>query len=49
MTVWTEGYVQANGINIHYHRTGGDDKPAVLLLHGITDSGLCRSLVAHDP
>lgn len=33
-------FVEANGIRIHYHRTGGD-KPQVLLLHGITDSGAC--------
>src|SRR2546427_1340331 len=48
MTAWSEGNVQANGITIHYHRTGGNNKPSILLLHGITDNGLCWSRVAHD-
>jgi N-formylmaleamate deformylase len=43
-----EGNIQANGITIHYHRTGGNNKPSILLLHGITDNGLCWSRVAHD-
>jgi pimeloyl-ACP methyl ester carboxylesterase len=43
-----EGNVQANGITIHYHRTGGTNKPSILLLHGVTDNGLCWSRVAHD-
>lgn len=30
----------ANGIRIHYHRTGGDKSP-VVLAHGGTDNGLC--------
>lgn len=50
MTNWTEGFVEANGVNIHYHRTGGAEarKPAMLMLHGITDNGLCWSRVAAD-
>jgi pimeloyl-ACP methyl ester carboxylesterase len=32
--------VNANGTNIHHYRTGGA-KPPLVLLHGITDSGLC--------
>ncbi len=48
MTEWFEGNVYANGINIHYHRSSGDNKPSILLLHGITDSGLCWSRVAHE-
>jgi len=40
MTDWQSAYVDTNGIRIHYNRTGGD-KPALVLLHGITDSGLC--------
>jgi pimeloyl-ACP methyl ester carboxylesterase len=47
MTDWAEGEVEVNGITIHYHRTGGK-KPVVLLLHGITDNGLCWSRVARD-
>lgn len=37
---WTDGWVMANGIRIHYWRTGGD-KPAMLMLHGFSDDGLC--------
>ena len=48
MTAWSEGNVQANGITIHYYRTDGNNKPSILLLHGITDSGLCWSRVAHE-
>ncbi len=50
MTNWTEGDVAANGVNIHYYRTGSasDGKPAMLLLHGITDNGLCWQRVALD-
>ncbi len=43
---WQSDFVQVNGIRIHYTRTGGD-KPALVLLHGITDNGLCWSRVAH--
>ncbi|HZR00736.1 MAG TPA: alpha/beta hydrolase [Chloroflexota bacterium] len=45
MAQWQDGYVQANGIRIHYTRTGGD-KPPVVLCHGSTDSGLCWTPVA---
>ena len=38
-------YVTANGIRLHYERTGGFSarakKPPIILLHGITDSGAC--------
>ncbi|MCP5100480.1 MAG: alpha/beta hydrolase [Chloroflexi bacterium] len=47
MTTWTDGYVNANGIRIHYYRTGGD-KPQVVLSHGITDDGLCWTRVAKE-
>ncbi len=42
---WTEGSILANGIHQHYYRTGGD-KPALVLLHGIQESGLCWLRVA---
>ena len=45
MAQWQDGYVQANGIRIHYTRTGGD-KPPVVLCHGSTDAGLCWTPVA---
>jgi pimeloyl-ACP methyl ester carboxylesterase len=37
---WTGGYVMANGIRMHYWRTGGA-KPALVLAHGSSDDGLC--------
>jgi pimeloyl-ACP methyl ester carboxylesterase len=39
MTSWTSGISVANGVKIHYLRTGGR-KPLVLL-HGLTGSGAC--------
>jgi len=39
MAHWFTGETIANGIGIHYHRTGGD-KPALVLSHGSTDNGL---------
>lgn len=45
MPEWFSGDVVANGLNIHYARTGGD-KPALVLSHGATDSGLCWTRVA---
>jgi N-formylmaleamate deformylase len=45
MTSWTSAVCKANGIDIHYLRTGGD-KPPVVLLHGLTGSGACWSLLA---
>lgn len=42
MTNWITGGCEANGINIHYMRTGGS-KPALVLLHGLTMSGACWS------
>lgn len=45
MSAWQSGRVEANGIRLHYTRTGGD-KPPVVLAHGFTDSGLCWTPVA---
>lgn len=45
MSQWSDGVVFANGVNLHYYRTGGD-KPALILLHGFTDSGLCWTPIA---
>ncbi len=47
MTGWIEGDVTANGIRLHYYRTGGD-KPSVVLSHGYSDSGLCWLRLARD-
>lgn len=45
MTNWTDGVCRANGVNIHYLRTGGS-KPSVVLLHGLTGSGACWTPLA---
>lgn len=45
MSNWFSGEVIANGIRIHYWRTGGEGPP-VVLSHGITDNGLCWTRVA---
>jgi pimeloyl-ACP methyl ester carboxylesterase len=39
-TNWISGACEANGIDIHYLRTGGD-KPPLIALHGLTGSGAC--------
>lgn len=40
MADWQSGGVEANGIRLHYTRTGGEGPPLVLA-HGVTDDGLC--------
>jgi N-formylmaleamate deformylase len=45
MSNWQSGDVQANGLRLHYTRTGGA-KPAVVLAHGFSDDGLCWTPVA---
>ncbi len=42
---WQEGHLLANGIGIHYYRTGGN-KPPLVLAHGVSDNGLCWQRVA---
>ena len=43
--MWESNTVEANGIRLHYTRTGGA-KPPLVLAHGITDNGLCWTDVA---
>jgi len=47
MEIWSDGYVKANGIKVHYYRTGGD-KPQVVLNHGAMDDGLCWTRVVKE-
>jgi N-formylmaleamate deformylase len=42
---YQSGDVIANGTKLHYYRTGGK-KPAMVLLHGVTDDGLCFGPIA---
>ncbi len=45
MTNWQSGDVIADGLRLHYTRTGGD-KPPVVLAHGFSDDGLCWTPLA---
>ena len=47
MSGWVAGDVDAGGVRLHYHRTGGGGRPLVLL-HGFSDAGLCWTRVARD-
>jgi len=44
---WQSDYIQANGLRLHYHRTGGH-KPALVLAHGFSDNGLCYTALARE-
>ena len=46
MTAWTTGELDICGLRVHYTRTGGGDKPPVVLAHGGTDDGLCWTATA---
>lgn len=38
---WSDGYAYVNGIRIHYyHAKPEQDKPAMVMVHGVTDIGL---------
>jgi pimeloyl-ACP methyl ester carboxylesterase len=45
MPGWVTGICNANGIEVHYRRTGGD-KPPVVLLHGLAADGACWTPLA---
>lgn len=48
---FSQNYVQANDLQLFYHRAGGGNgrsKPPLVLLHGYTDNGLCWARVARD-
>ncbi|MCA9878331.1 MAG: alpha/beta hydrolase [Thermomicrobiales bacterium] len=47
MAEWQTGEVEANGVTIHYTRTGGN-KPVLVMAHGVTDDGLCWSPLARE-
>jgi N-formylmaleamate deformylase len=47
MPSWVTGFHEANGIRIHYLRTGGD-KPPLVLLHGLTGNGACWTPLARS-
>jgi pimeloyl-ACP methyl ester carboxylesterase len=43
---WESASVKSNGIRIHYWRTGGVGKPAMIMAHGVTDYGLSWASLA---
>jgi pimeloyl-ACP methyl ester carboxylesterase len=45
MSQWQSGELDANGVRLHYTRTGGA-KPPLVLAHGFSDDGLCWTPVA---
>ena len=46
MSCWHNGFVDTNGIRMHYWRTGTPEKTPVVFSHGATDNGLCWSRTA---
>lgn len=44
---WTSGTREANGLDLHFLRTGGA-KPPVVALHGLAASGACWTPVARE-
>lgn len=39
---WSDGFVYANGIRIHYYQAvPATGKPVMVMVHGVTDNGLC--------
>ncbi|NGM70524.1 alpha/beta hydrolase [Natronolimnobius sp. AArcel1] len=44
---WERGFIETNGIEVHYCRTGGSGPPFVIS-HGLTDDGYCRLDLARE-
>ncbi len=39
---WTDGFAYVNGIRVHYyHAVPAPGKPVIVMVHGVTDNGLC--------
>lgn len=45
---WTDHYVYANGIRIHYWRAANPGKTAMIFAHGSSDDGLCWTNFAKE-
>lgn len=46
---WSDGYVYANGARLHYYRAvPAPEKPDLLMVHGVTDIGLCWATLAKE-
>jgi hypothetical protein len=49
MSNWSDGYVNSNGIKIHYYRTGGDKPKVVFNLRGTTCESVVNTVVVNSP
>lgn len=39
---WSDGFVYVNGVRIHYYQAvPAPGKPVIVMVHGVTDNGLC--------
>jgi pimeloyl-ACP methyl ester carboxylesterase len=44
---WSDGFVYSNGVRIHYyHATPAQGKQVIVMVHGVTDNGLCWTTLA---
>lgn len=44
---WSDGFVYANGVRLHYYRAvPAPGRPVILMAHGVTDNGLCWTTVS---
>lgn len=48
MVVFQEATVSVHGLTVQYYHTGSYQKPPLLLLHGLTDNGLCWTRAARN-
>jgi pimeloyl-ACP methyl ester carboxylesterase len=49
MVLWESGYVEANGLTLHYRRSGRDSGfPPLVTAHGISDDGGCWIPIAEE-
>jgi pimeloyl-ACP methyl ester carboxylesterase len=47
-STWQHNDIDIDGKSMHYVRTGGRDKPVLVLVHGFSDDGLCWIPTARD-
>ena len=46
---WSDGYVYTNGMRMHYyHALPAPGKPIIVMVHGVTDNGLCWTTLTED-
>jgi pimeloyl-ACP methyl ester carboxylesterase len=48
MTTLESNFIQANGLRLHYLRKPAPNKPTLLLLHGLTDAGICWTPIIEE-